>query len=155
MTYLQTIASYLADSPDDLKKYVLNQSFTKRELAKLAKENSSPPIREWVTEELLKRRPTFNQLCHLLTTSSTHFSEVVDRIVERFPNPSARQVEKVSYLFQIPPIFWALGCWKNRPAVIKFGQYILAHSNTPKHLMGSLPPRKGIRRRSFRYLVSI
>jgi len=136
MTYLQTIALYLADSPDDLKKYVLNQSFTKRELAKLAKDNSSPPIREWVTEELLKCRPTFNQLCHLLTISSTHFSEVVDRIVERFPNLSARQVEKVSYLFQIPPIFWALDCWKNRPAVIKLGQYILAHSNTPKHLIG-------------------
>jgi hypothetical protein len=61
---------------------------------------------------------------------------VVDRIGERFPNLSARQVEKVSYLFQIPPIFWALGCWKNRPALIKLGQYILAHSNTPKHLIG-------------------
>ena len=136
MTYLQTIAYFLADSPDDLKKYVLSQSFTKRELVKVAKESISSPIQEWVTKELLERNPTFNQLCHLLKISSTHFPEVVDRIVERFPNPSARQIEKVSFFFQIPPTLWALGCWKDRPALIKLGQYALAHSNTPKHLIG-------------------
>ena len=134
--YLSNIAYHLADSPDDRNKYVLSQSFTKRELVKLAKGTYSfSPIRELVTKKLLERNPTFYQLCHLLKISSAHFPEVVDRIV-KFPNPSARQVEKVSYLFQLPSFFWASNSCKNRPAVIKLGQYILAHSNTPKHLMG-------------------